>query len=120
MRREKRCARSAEWIKNDVILFARISDLCYEPVLLNPYFAFALFCSFASNAKELLPDTEANLQNHGHYRNVDGEAIHSPAKTKDGTIPAGASAKYRDSSYSFSTHHTGTCSGHGGVAEWLH
>ncbi|WP_182058833.1 DUF3761 domain-containing protein, partial [Pantoea sp. ME81] len=24
-----------------------------------------------------------------------------------------------DGSYSFSTHHRGTCSRHGGVAEWL-
>jgi len=25
----------------------------------------------------------------------------------------------KDVDYSFSQHHTGTCSGHGGVAQWL-
>ncbi|WP_273830558.1 DUF3761 domain-containing protein [Serratia bockelmannii] len=31
----------------------------------------------------------------------------------------GATAKCRDDPYSFSQHHRGTCSRHGGVAEWL-
>jgi hypothetical protein len=31
----------------------------------------------------------------------------------------GATAKCQDGSYSHSKHHTGTCSKHGGVAEWL-
>ena len=33
--------------------------------------------------------------------------------------PPGATAKCRDGSYSFSQHHSGTCSHHGGVAVWL-
>lgn len=33
--------------------------------------------------------------------------------------PPGATAVCRDGDYSFSTHHTGTCSGHGGVRQWL-
>lgn len=33
--------------------------------------------------------------------------------------PAGASAKCRDGSFSMSKHHSGTCSHHGGVANWL-
>ncbi len=33
--------------------------------------------------------------------------------------PAGASARCRDGSFSFSLHHRGTCSHHGGVAQWL-
>ena len=33
--------------------------------------------------------------------------------------PQGATAVCRDGNYSFSTHHTGTCSGHGGVKQWL-
>jgi Protein of unknown function (DUF3761) len=33
--------------------------------------------------------------------------------------PAGATARCRDGSYSFSQHHSGTCSYHGGVAAWL-
>jgi hypothetical protein len=30
----------------------------------------------------------------------------------------GSSAQCRDGSYSHSRHHSGTCSGHGGVAQW--
>lgn len=62
---------------------------------------------------------EANLQTHGHYRNKAGQDVHSPAKSVDGKVPAGASAKCRDGSYSFSKNRRGTCSGHGGVSAWL-
>ena len=63
------------------------------------------------------PD-ESDLDNHGHYVNHDGNVIHSPAHTRSGTVPAGATAQCRDGSYSFSQHHSGTCSRHGGVASW--
>ncbi|HVW53108.1 MAG TPA: DUF3761 domain-containing protein [Trinickia sp.] len=63
------------------------------------------------------PD-EANLTSHGHYRNKSGQDVHSPAKTMNGSVPAGASAKCADGTYSFSRHHSGTCSRHGGVAQW--
>jgi hypothetical protein len=33
--------------------------------------------------------------------------------------PAGATAKCKDGTYSKSTHHSGTCSKHGGVDQWL-
>ena len=33
--------------------------------------------------------------------------------------PAGATARCSDGTYSFSQHHSGTCSYHGGVAAWL-
>jgi len=33
--------------------------------------------------------------------------------------PVGATARCRDATYSFSQHHAGTCSHHGGVAVWL-
>ncbi len=62
---------------------------------------------------------EADLQTHGHYRNKDGQEVHAPAKSVDGKVPAGASAKCRDGSYSFSRSHRGTCSHHGGVASWI-
>ena len=52
----------------------------------------------------------------GYYTNVDGQKVQSPVFSE--TIPDGASAKCRDGSYSFSTHRSGTCSGHGGVATW--
>jgi len=63
------------------------------------------------------PD-EAELTSHEHYRNKSGQDVHSPAKTTNGRVPAGASAKCADGTYSFSRHHSGTCSRHGGVAQW--
>jgi len=51
----------------------------------------------------------------GYYLNVSGHCIHSPS-----TNPAGATAKCRDGTYSYSEHASGTCSHHGGVGRWLH
>lgn len=59
------------------------------------------------------------LIEQGQYRNSDGVVVHSPAHTDSGTAPAGASAQCRDGTYSFSLHHRGTCSHHGGVAHWI-
>jgi uncharacterized protein YgiM (DUF1202 family) len=50
------------------------------------------------------------------YVNVDGIRVQSP--TFSDTKPTGASARCRDGSYSFSLNRRGTCSHHGGVAEW--
>ena len=50
------------------------------------------------------------------YINVDRIRVRSPVFTD--TKPEGASARCRDGSYSFSLHRRGTCSHHGGVAEW--
>lgn len=58
------------------------------------------------------------LSNDNTYTNVNGVTVHSPAYTSDNSVPAGASAQCRDGSYSFSTHRSGTCSHHGGVATW--
>ena len=51
------------------------------------------------------------------YINVDGVQVPSPVFSE--TKPAGATARCRDGSYSFSMHRRGTCSHHGGVAEWF-
>ncbi|MBE1162503.1 DUF3761 domain-containing protein [Dyella sp. 7MK23] len=59
------------------------------------------------------------LIEQGSYVNRDGVVVHSPAHTVSGAVPAGASAQCRDGSYSFSLHHSGTCSHHGGVQRWL-
>jgi hypothetical protein len=42
----------------------------------------------------------------------------APTATSN-TDPTGATAKCKDGTYSKSTHRSGTCSSHGGVAEWL-
>lgn len=52
-----------------------------------------------------------------YYTNSVGHRVHRPVVTR--SAPAGASARCRDGSYSFSEHRRGTCSHHGGVAEWL-
>ncbi|ENZ78611.1 MULTISPECIES: DUF3761 domain-containing protein [Ralstonia] len=62
---------------------------------------------------------ESALVEHGHYINRQGHDVQSPAHSKDGSVPNGATAKCRDGSYSFSESHRGTCSRHGGVAGWL-
>jgi hypothetical protein len=55
----------------------------------------------------------------GTYTNVDGNTVQSPTQSTDGSVPAGATARCGDGSYSFSQHRSGTCSHHDGVSEWL-
>jgi hypothetical protein len=59
------------------------------------------------------------LIEQGSYVNRDGVEVHSPAHTVSGAVSPGSSAQCRDGSYSFSLHHNGTCSHHGGVSRWL-
>jgi hypothetical protein len=54
----------------------------------------------------------------GYYKNVSGHCVRRPVKAP--SAPAGATAKCRDGTYSFSEHASGTCSHHGGVARWIH
>ena len=51
------------------------------------------------------------------YRSTDGQLVHRPTQ---GANPAygRVTAMCRDASSSYSHHHQGTCSGHGGVARW--
>lgn len=72
-------------------------------------------------AEKVTPTTqyEADLSNDNYYTNVNGNTVHSPAYSTDGDVPYGASARCRDGTYSFSQNRRGTCSHHGGVAEWL-
>jgi hypothetical protein len=53
------------------------------------------------------------------YINSQGNWVPSPTRTADGQPPQGATAKCRDGTFSFSQSRRGTCSHHGGVAEWL-
>ncbi len=52
----------------------------------------------------------------GYYTNEDGEEVHRPVCAT--AHQEGETAICNDGSHSFSKHHTGTCSHHGGVAEW--
>jgi Protein of unknown function (DUF3761) len=51
------------------------------------------------------------------YTNVDGNQIQRPVAAA--SQPSGATAKCKDGTWSFSQHRSGTCSGHGGVAQSL-
>jgi hypothetical protein len=63
-------------------------------------------------------DAGAHLVEGGSYVNSSSHVVHRPAHAVGG-IPAGASARCRDGTYSFSEHRRGTCSHHSGVAAWL-
>lgn len=54
---------------------------------------------------------------NGTYTNTAGNEVCRPYASSN--APAGASAQCRDGTYSFSQTRSGTCSGHGGVAQWL-
>ncbi len=62
-------------------------------------------------------NTYSGLSNDNTYVNSDGNTVHSPAYSN--TVPQGATAQCNDGTYSFSQHRQGTCSHHGGVAQWL-
>ena len=53
---------------------------------------------------------------HAYYRSTDGQLVHRPTR---GNIDYGrVTAVCGDGSRSFSHHHHGTCSHHGGVGTW--
>lgn len=52
-----------------------------------------------------------------YYTNSAGQRVQSP--TYYPTAPRGATARCVDGTYSFSKNRRGTCSHHGGVAQWL-
>ncbi len=77
--------------------------------------------SFDELLKEIEKEVEEesdydDLSNDNYYINSKGNKVHSPAYAP--SKPAGASARCRDGTYSFSQSRRGTCSHHGGVAEW--
>jgi hypothetical protein len=65
------------------------------------------------------PPTAAPQQNcpNGTYVNTAGNTVCSPYSAP--SAPPGATAQCRDGTYSFSQSRSGTCSSHGGVAQWL-
>ena len=53
----------------------------------------------------------------GYYQSSDGQEVHGPTRgveAADGPV----TATCRDGTTSYSHHHSGTCSGHGGVGQW--
>jgi hypothetical protein len=80
--------------------------------------AFLTLNSAAAHAYVYSTPNESDLDNHQTYRNHDGETVHSPAHSRSGEVPDGATARCRDGTWSFSRHRSGTCSRRGGVAAW--
>jgi predicted RNA-binding Zn-ribbon protein involved in translation (DUF1610 family) len=73
-------------------------------------FAAAFFC-VAWQASPAL----AYSCNDNHYVNSSEHVVHSPSC---GQEHEKRMAECRDGSVSYSEHHSGTCSHHGGVAHW--
>jgi hypothetical protein len=69
-----------------------------------------LFCVFGQ-----ISDANAYACNNRHYVNSSGHVVHSPSCGRESPHHT---ATCRDGSISYSEHHRGTCSSHGGVAQW--
>jgi len=54
---------------------------------------------------------------NGTYTNSEGNEVCRPYESAG--APAGATAQCKDGTWSFSQNRSGTCSGHGGVSQWL-
>ncbi len=63
------------------------------------------------------PQSQSTSCPNGTYVNSNGNRVCRPYESN--SAPAGASAQCEDGTYSFSQSRRGTCSGHGGVAQWL-
>jgi hypothetical protein len=108
------------FMKKLTIILLLTSLLCSTPTLL------AQQVQSTQTTRTHVPGTHNNSRRRKHipvtttgrsYINVDGERVPSPIHSK--SVPAGASAKCGDGTYSFSRHRRGTCSHHGGVSQWL-
>jgi hypothetical protein len=64
-----------------------------------------------------ISDANAYACNNRHYVNSSGHLVHSPSCGNESEPPQ-HTATCRDGSISYSEHRSGTCSGHGGVAQW--
>jgi hypothetical protein len=86
--------------------------------LITLFFALLLAVSpaFAQRHRRHAPRHSAQASD-SYYTNSVGHRVHRPIASRG--APAGASARCRDGTYSFSEHRRGTCSHHGGVASWL-
>ncbi|MHB8641961.1 MAG: DUF3761 domain-containing protein [Gaiellaceae bacterium] len=85
----------------------------WRTILLLATAAYALAGGGVAQARTHAPVSIACKS--GYYKNSSGKCVHSPS-----TAPAGATAKCRDGTFSYSLHASGTCSHHGGVAVWIH
>lgn len=72
---------------------------------------------YTSNLISEVNQTYAPTERVRYYTNSAGQRVQSP--TYYPSAPRGATARCVDGTYSFSRNRRGTCSHHGGVAQWL-
>jgi hypothetical protein len=72
---------------------------------------------YATSEDSDASDADADACDEGSYISSNGDCVHGPVAAA--TAPEDATAQCNDGTYSFSEHRQGTCSHHGGVAEWL-
>lgn len=60
---------------------------------------------------------KSQISRPNYYINKNGQRVQSP--TNYASVPRGATARCVDGTYSFSKNRRGTCSHHGGVAQWF-
>lgn len=89
-------------VKSEAVLVPEVKPQATEQSVVKPSVPTS-----KDSPKSLPPKT---------YTNSQGNTVQSP--THYDSKPAGASAKCKDGTYSFSQSRRGTCSGHGGVSVW--
>jgi len=80
-----------------------------------------------TDKQETSEDLRQEKQNHGteaaksggFWSRMAGRSAKPPDRTSRKSGITAPTARCKDGSTSYSEHHSGTCSGHGGVAEWL-
>lgn len=100
-----------------------------EVIIKNPNLNACFFVSYngsdgyvnsryLTNEKPSTPPSRGSARTGAdYYANSQGEEVQSP--TRYDSAPVGATARCVDGTYSFSRSRRGTCSRHGGVAQWL-
>src|SRR5260370_10679183 len=94
----------------------RLAALLLTVTLVSALWSQATQSTTTQNSTAQTSST-TTAHHHRTYTNSSGQTVKSPVHSS--TVPADATAKCADGTYSFSKHHRGTCSHHGGVAHWL-
>lgn len=95
---------------------ANTDTIISETVTNKPVDQVTAVGTYVAPAPAPAPAPSTNCPN-GTYVNSQGNTVCSPYSSP--SAPAGATAQCADGTYSFSQSRSGTCSHHGGVAQWL-
>ncbi len=108
---------SAKYSHVSQVLSAKTAIIASTPVIDSPS---PLPSIIPTPSPTSYPSTAPQIYcTNGTYINSFGNTVCRPeSPPPNNMIPYGATAQCRDGSYSFSQHRQGTCSHHGGVAQW--